>query len=311
MPITLSYGAVTNSDSDMFHDQESGEIQKDIQQPSNRGNILVKLLISAAVISTICLGAITIPTINSRVYSTSLTDFREGKIGSSSSSMVVGGQSGVVGISSTTMGPPPTDVIPDGGKPPGKTVPQVTTVPIKYGKTFGLNRVGYSYISTDNDPLSYTKVKYHNAILEPHAPMSLWLATPDESAYYKYSLCDMAGKCFEGVYSSSSSATSSPVTIGCTPGDVYKLSYTSYNIETNEEVDSAKGSTICSYVRREIRSLTDDDLAKTMDAMHTMWVVNDSDGATKYGKNYMSASTFTNIHHFNAAWQDAGNLQFD
>jgi hypothetical protein len=45
-----------------------------------------------------------------------------------------------------------------------------------------------------------------------------------------------------------------------------------------------------------------------MDAMYTLWSVNDDDGQKLYGNDYHSIDYFIEAHHFNAGWQDADHI---
>jgi len=62
------------------------------------------------------------------------------------------------------------------------------------------------------------------------------------------------------------------------------------------------------YVRREISSLNENDLADTMDAMYTLWSTQETEGQAAYGDNYHSASYFLEAHHFNAATQSSDHI---
>jgi hypothetical protein len=50
------------------------------------------------------------------------------------------------------------------------------------------------------------------------------------------------------------------------------------------------------YVRREIRSLTDDDRNAVLDTMQTLWTLSDAQGQVKYGQKYHSAAYFAYEH---------------
>ena len=98
------------------------------------------------------------------------------------------------------------------------------------------------------------------------------------------------------------------VNIKCQAFDKYTISIKEFSSENDEELRDSIGTAMCIYVRREIRSLTETDLDNMLDAMYTLWSVDEKEGQELYGVDYHSASYFLNIHHFNAAWQDADHI---
>lgn len=58
-------------------------------------------------------------------------------------------------------------------------------------------------------------------------------------------------------------------------------------------------------MRREIRSLTEDDLNKFIQVSYALWNVTEAEGLQKYGSKFHSAAYLLKLHHFNAAQQDA------
>lgn len=210
-------------------------------------------------------------------------------------------------IPAEDVAPPPKNLIPDSGSAPSNIVPLVTIVPIISKRTFGLKRIGYSFIPLDNKPLVYANLASHTTVIEPHADTELYLTAADDSMFYKYSLCNSDGSsCYNGHFSTATNYQSKGINVPCSPGDKFTLTYSSFDLVSQEKLSSETGTAVCMYVRREIRSLTAADLSKTMDAMYALWSTSKDDGIAKYGAKFKTASYFTNLHHFNAAWQDAG-----
>ena len=52
----------------------------------------------------------------------------------------------------------------------------------------------------------------------------------------------------------------------------------------------------CRYVKREIRSLTDDDRERFLLAASTMWQLNSSCGRSRYGSKYSAIADFVSLH---------------
>jgi hypothetical protein len=142
------------------------------------------------------------------------------------------------------------------------------------------------------------------AVIEPYSTMNLVVTGDDSSSYYMYSVCTADSVCYNGVlYSSTDQGTSTGVAVEC--GAYDELTYTINQIDSTTQLTTSTttGSAMCMYVRREIRSLTTDDLDRLMNALHTMWAVTEEDGQELYGDNYHDAAYLLEFHHFNAAWQ--------
>lgn len=176
--------------------------------------------------------------------------------------------------------------------------------------SFGMNRVGYDVITLNNKPLSYNFLSSYTTIIEPYVESKLWLSNVDKSLYYRYSLClvEDSSQCYEGIYSQSDEIQSVNVIAQCKPYDEFVISYSSYSIEDDSIIETNTAKALCIYVRREIRSLSTLDLQKTLDTMHKLWTTDTESGKQEFGENFVSAAFLTNLHHFNAAWQDSDHI---
>ena len=179
-------------------------------------------------------------------------------------------------------------------------------------------REGYSVLPYfDRDASDVVKYKFlddYDAIIEPYTNTNFMLlenADTDEeaSSTYRYSVCekDNSDVCYKGEYASQNADKSTTVNVACSPYDEFDISISQVSSE-GEVLRKATGSAVCMYVRREIRGLSDDDLDKTMDAMYTLWSVDEEEGQELYGENYHPASYFAAAHDFNAAQQDADHI---
>jgi hypothetical protein len=98
------------------------------------------------------------------------------------------------------------------------------------------------------------------------------------------------------------------VNVTCDAFDKFYIYVTEFDLSTEKMTRTTTGAGLCMYVRREIRSLSDEDLSATMDAMYALWEYDQDEGEELYGSFYMAASTLLKFHHFNSAWQDADHI---
>ena len=195
---------------------------------------------------------------------------------------------------------------------------------------FSIARCNYTVIdffsgSSSSPLLTYKILENHFGVLEPYAPMQLYMIkdlsartlSEDSSGghkqvvTYKYSITDPNGDTLPEAtdlvaYAEENDGVSSSFTIPCTPGDVYTI-----NLERFSGADSTSttsGTLLCKYVRREFRTLTSDDLTKTMDAMYTMWTYTTKKGQKKYGSDFFDADFFADLHYYNAGFRDSDHI---
>ena len=181
-----------------------------------------------------------------------------------------------------------------------------------------LLREGYNVLPYfDRDASNIVKYDFldkYNAIIEPYTEMNFMLlensdTDEDESSTYRYSICDKddSNTCYKGEYASQNSDKTTTVNVECDPFDEFDVSISQISSE-GETLRKVTGTAICMYVRREFRGLSDEDLDKTMDAMYTLWTLDEEEGQKLYGENYHPASYFAAAHDFNAAQQDADHI---
>ena len=157
---------------------------------------------------------------------------------------------------------------------------------------FTLRRVGYDALSfftaSASEFLKYDFLDGYSAVIEPHAAMELYFLVDDSSIKsYNYTICrsNSASRCYSGYWNSTTNQlNSSYAVIGCHPYDEYVVSVSI--VMSNSSVLYSEINAMCMYVRRDIESLTADDLALTMDTMYEIWWRGESEGRELYGKNY-------------------------
>jgi Common central domain of tyrosinase len=189
---------------------------------------------------------------------------------------------------------------------------------------FTLLRDGYDvplpYFMEDYNTtyFSYRILDQYDGVMEPYADMYLASkATSDFSFHtfkYNVSLVDSnSGDTHtddliaEGIYSFSKSAILVPFSNSCRPYEVYTITVDEHNI-ADQIISTTSGTFICLFVRREMQSLSVNDFAQAMDAMHTLWATDDESGQALYGDKYHSASYLASAHDFNAAQVDADHI---
>jgi len=130
------------------------------------------------------------------------------------------------------------------------------------------------------------------------------------SHYFKFSLCDKNDKSqciINNEYYSFDSDNNNLIEVPCVSYDYYILYVDEYN--NNDELQSStEGNVLCMYVRREIQSLSADDLESTMESMYALWSTSEEEGQAKYGSNFHNSTYFASAHDFNAAWVDSDHI---
>jgi hypothetical protein len=179
---------------------------------------------------------------------------------------------------------------------------------------FSFQRSGYDilpyFLSESNQILQYKFLEKYNGVIEPHALNQLAILTSDSSVNsYKYSLCSTSSTstCYSGEYFPEDVDSSTGVTVPCDSFDEFNVEVTAYD-SNGVVLTYTEGSAVCMYVRREIQSLTQEDLKSTMDTMYTLWTTPEEEGQQLYGENYHDADYFTAAHDFNAAQPDADHI---
>jgi len=186
---------------------------------------------------------------------------------------------------------------------------------------FTLTRVGYrslDYFSlTPSTLYAYDALDGFTAVIEPHATMTLEiLGGVSDYSVYKYNICpiteipDPSQICTEGVLASTSigAMETSYVSMPCDPYRTYEISVTEYTADTMQPLRMVQANALCMYVRREVRSLTAEDLSAAMTAMFALWDISEDAGQKTYGDAFHSVDYLVEIHDFNAAWQDADHI---
>lgn len=178
-----------------------------------------------------------------------------------------------------------------------------------------LNRKGYdplAYFTSDaSEFLNYKFLQKYDAVVEPNAPMHLYVEDYSSKSeyYYSFTVCPSATDdeplvdekaCKVGTLKSTGKKLDyKSATVDCEPFDKLDISITKYSDDDVAEYVYT-GSAMCMYVRREIRDLSDEDLSATMDAMYALWSTSDEDGQQLYGADFHNITYLLEMHHFNA-----------
>jgi len=179
---------------------------------------------------------------------------------------------------------------------------------------FTLKRQSYpplEYFGSTADSLTkYAFLEGYSAVIEPMADMELVLDSQYDSVNFTVCPTDKLQDCQQGysLKKPHEKIAYRTINFNCRPHDTYIVSVNAQNFHSGEVIPIAQGMAICLYVRREIRSLTDDDLDKFLDASRALSDISEEDGQSLYGSNYHSNSYLLKFHYFNAAWQDADHF---
>lgn len=182
--------------------------------------------------------------------------------------------------------------------------------------SFSLKRQDYDlypYFGETPDPYAkYSFLSSYTGIIEPsqHMELSFWgYSKSNEDSTFRYAICSStdSNNCFIGNQNVVADDDSTRVKISCKPFESFTILVEEQDSDENT-IASSSGTAVCMYVRREIRSLTEDDLAATMDAMYTLWSTDEETGQKKYGDSYHDSSYFAAAHDFNAAQQDSDHI---
>ena len=179
-----------------------------------------------------------------------------------------------------------------------------------------LSRAGYeplTYFIDSDTTLKYKILDGYDAVVEPHAEMELYMpafALSDEY-YYRFSVCDADGvsNCRDGkLYVEDGNFVQETVTVPCESYEQKYVKVTKHANEDDEQLSAIKGKALCMYVRREMRSLTQDDLDLMLDSMQTLYYTDEKKGQALYGDDFHNSTYYLQAHHFNAAWQDGDHI---
>ena len=185
-----------------------------------------------------------------------------------------------------------------------KEFSSVTTTSTSTTSTkFTLFRSNYdplSYFTSETietDSLKYAFLSSHVAVIEPRAPMLLYVSdfeSSDMDSYFEFKVCEdgLNNICHMGSMSNFAKGDkmSKAVKISCNPYDAYTVTAIEYFSSNDTVKQTLSGTALCMYVRRELRTLTTADLNNVMDAMYTLWNVSEEAGQALYGTNYHAAS---------------------
>jgi hypothetical protein len=170
------------------------------------------------------------------------------------------------------------------------------------------------YIKEASDLYYYTVLEDYVSVLEPYVNNALYVHGVDTSLFfrYKFSVCpyDSSGKvkssfCQHAEYSSHKSTT---VNIECSAYDEYYVKVSQYTEDNSTAFRTETGKALCLYVRRDIGTLTFNDLSDTLDAMYALWSTDEEEGRELYGDDFHNITWIVKAHTFNAAQQDADHI---
>ena len=211
-----------------------------------------------------------------------------------------------------------------------KTVsPATLTAPSDFSiedKKFSLRRLGYDTITLlspdKSEYIQYKALKQYDAIIEPYSSMMLSTGAGKDilqlGVNFHFRICKESadGKsCDEGRVDIDWSGNDNdlsdafqPLVISCRPYETFNITVHAIDPATSTKIGTTHLSAICIYVRRDIETLTNEDLAETMDAMYALWEYEEYEGQSLYGEGFHSALYFSEMHFFGAAQSDTDHI---
>lgn len=166
---------------------------------------------------------------------------------------------------------------------------------------FTLYRTGYSpltyFTANASEYLKYKILDGYSAVIEPSASMNLYSSAPNSNSYYRYTLC-VETDCYSGYNYPSDATKSSSVTVPCEAFQDYSFIIDEFSLTDDSWLTSTSLLAKCMYVRREIRKMTDEDVAMTMDTLLAFYNATSNDS--------VSALDLMELHYFHASWPDSG-----
>eukprot|EP01038_Epipyxis_sp_PR26KG_P015305 gene15305-20622_t len=183
---------------------------------------------------------------------------------------------------------------------------------------FSINRVGYSLLpyfdNSYDSKLTYAFLKSYDGIVEPDAPMelSLYDGMVVGHKYIAYITKNENNKNDESneittIYLSKNEHYAQSFKVSCIPHETFTIKIKQIDSDNNL-INELQSNLICMSVRREIRSLTSEDLTSFITASHKLWEYSDEEGEKLYGTNFKSNSYLLKFHYFNAALQDQDHI---
>lgn len=177
-------------------------------------------------------------------------------------------------------------------------------------ESFSLQRYGYDALPffDSNTQVTYKFLEDYSAVIEPNALSTImYSGDEDDMDYMKYYIYNSDGdQLLKGKIYPEPDEKDEYFSIPCEAHS--ELTVKIIVRKDKEDIGTVEFSAVCIYVRRELRSLSSDDLETVLETMHTMWETSESDGQELYGENYHSIDWFAGMHDFNAAWKDADHF---
>ena len=185
---------------------------------------------------------------------------------------------------------------------------------------FMIKRVGYENIDyfDESIPSNFFKYKFlekYVSIIEPYVDMELKMYDMYKSSMntFQFEVCPKSkqsgttieSKCQSGsrfYNATTSKPSSSHINFGCSPFDAFSITVKEVSyVDGSTVLSTFNGDLLCSYIRRELRSLTSTDLSTLVQTMYKVWTTTETEGVALYGNNFHNITYLLRFHHFNAA----------
>eukprot|EP01038_Epipyxis_sp_PR26KG_P010440 gene10440-14023_t len=203
--------------------------------------------------------------------------------------------------------------------------------------SYSLGRIGYENPESSKKYYKFLE-KYPGGIIEPYVDMDLRESNTNikNDHIIQMKVCSIkndiidTSDCQIAYYNNINnlqieSMISTHINFACQPFSEFMISIEEYQresklfiISNNKQniidtsnlqlLSKTNQKAICMYIRREIHTLTEEDLTRFLDASYVLNQLNDEQGRLKYGNNYRSAYYLLKFHAFNSGQMDSDHI---
>lgn len=131
-------------------------------------------------------------------------------------------------------------------------------------------------------------------LMEPYRQTTLTVKNGTEAGIYKWEI-----KPPNGSHSSTHVVYGAVVAYTCTYPGEYNITVTEAKMHDGKRIIARRGGGVsqCRYVRRELRTLSEEDRKKFFNAMGTVYWEDCETGVEKYGKRFTCMETIVDVHN--------------
>ena len=134
---------------------------------------------------------------------------------------------------------------------------------------------------------------FGSLFVEPYKETTIVLTDPTVGCAYDWSMT----KTKTGLVDSSGVSTDGAIVMMLSTVGEYVIAVSESCGDMSTSARQLSQTVWVKYVRRELSTLTDNDRTAFLDAFHTLWTVNTTEGQAQYGDRYKSVNYFATLHN--------------